>query len=414
MWRAAEREMKKHNIPESFSFDPRNVHKGEMPGWPKECNWTDNKAKRVLYACYKSGQLTYSQLRDVRKALSYLHELKNGGDVNKQQNWPGVKGVWKTFRFVPPTPVRQTENSNVPLIIPSPQDLKTAFTTPWTPETKMKFTDWIVGQTAAWDWAVCGARSQEDMDRIKKAPRHVLNVRERWCASRFDYGRCKLTGTKKGTRQWWVFRVCLCPGQQHISPPPDFREVIGKDGNPTVEIKWNSNCPVAGIQLYTSMLNPREQRMYPLWLGTGRYGKLNHNSVVNLAIDWFVAQGVCRQDNRFDTNAGRKALARWCRHLNVPYKESFEIHGDLFKTWSEHYEDSVPGDNSMDRREQSRNPDVATKALCRLANWLGRGKRVKPRLSRHERYLHEHMELMGQSVRAHRIAHGLPTKDTER
>ena len=97
MWRAAASEMRKHKIPARNSFDPRNVHKGEMPGWRKECNWTDNKAKRVLYACYKSGQLTFSQLRDVRKALSYLFELKTGGDVNRQQNWSGVKQVWKTW-----------------------------------------------------------------------------------------------------------------------------------------------------------------------------------------------------------------------------------------------------------------------------------------------------------------------------
>jgi hypothetical protein len=188
--------------------------------------------------------------------------------------------------------------------------------------------------------------------------------------------------------------------------------VIGKDGNPTVPIKWNTNCPLACIQLYTSMLKPREQRVYPKWLKSGRFGKMNYDSVVDLAIDWYVAQGVCTQTNRYDTNAGRKSLARWCRHLNVPYEESFEIHGDLYKTWSEHYEDSVPGDDSMNRREQSRNPDVATRALARLANWFGRGKRVAPRLRRQERYLHEHMLLMGQGLLAHRIAHGLPTERT--
>ena len=410
MWRVAEKEMKKHKIPESFSYDPMNIHKGEMPGWPKECNWTDNKAKRVLYACYRSGQLSFAQLRDVRKSLSYLYELKTGGNIEKQKNWAGVKQVWKTFRFTGPTPVRPSENSNVPWIIPSPQDLKTAFTTPWTPKTKMPLMVWCVGSTAAWDWGVCGARSQEDLDRIKKAPRHVLNVKERWCASKYDNGRCKLPLGKSGSRPWWVFRICLCPGQKHISPPKNFFEVIGKDGNPTVPIKWNTNCPIACIQLYMSMLPPREQRVYPKWLKSGRFGKLNYDSPVDLAIDWYEAQGVCTQTNRYDTNAGRKSLARWCRHLNVPYEESFEIHGDLFKTWSEHYEDSVPGDDSMNRREQSRNPDVATRALGRLANWFGRGKQVAPRLNRQERYLHEAMMLMGQGLLAHRIAHGLPTE----
>ena len=416
MWRVAAKEMNKQKIQPSFTYDPRNIHKGEMPGWPKECTWTDNKAKRVLYACYKSGQLTYAQLRDVRKSLSYFYELRNGGEPNKQQNWPGVKSVWKTFRFQGVTPVRPTENSNVPFVIPTPEDLKKAFTTPWTPKTKMPLMVWVVGEVAAWDWGVCGLRSQEDLDRVKHSPRHYLNVKERWHASKFDNGRSKLHGTKKGTRPWWVFRVCLCPGQRHISPPEDFGEVIDKDGNPTVEVKWNTNCPIACIQLYTGMLKPQHRRMYPQWLPkSGRVApRLNHNSIVGLAIDWFIAQGTCTKQVPYDTNAGRKSLARWCRHLNISYKESFEIHGDLFQTWSEHYEDSIPGTSSMDRREQSRNPDVATKALCRLANWLGRGKRVKPKLSRHERYLHEHMELMGQALRAHQIAHGLPTSLTER
>ena len=188
-----------------------------------------------------------------------------------------------------------------------------------------------------------------------------------------------------------------------------------KDGNPTVEVKWNTNCPLACIQLYNGMLEPRYQRMYPQWLPkTGRVApRLNYNSVVDLAIDWFVAQGTCTQDNRYDTNAGRKSLARWCRHLNIAYKESFEIHGDLYKTWSEHYEDSIPGDSSMDRREQSRNPDVATKALCRLANWFGRGKRVKPKLSRHERFMYHHMKVHGEHEKALMVAHGLPSDDED-
>ena len=104
MWRAAPETMKKHNIQPSFSYDPRNCHKGEMWGWSKECNMTDNKAKRILYACYKSRVLTFHQMRDVRRSLAYSYELITGGDVDKQTNWPGVKSTWKVFNLnVEPT-----------------------------------------------------------------------------------------------------------------------------------------------------------------------------------------------------------------------------------------------------------------------------------------------------------------------
>ena len=98
MSQTAEKEMKKHNIPQSGSYDPNNCHRGEMPGWPKECNFTDNKAKRILYAVYKSGQVTWPQLRAVRRTLSYTYELVTGGNEKSQSsNWPGVKNTWKTF-----------------------------------------------------------------------------------------------------------------------------------------------------------------------------------------------------------------------------------------------------------------------------------------------------------------------------
>ena len=409
MWRACPGIMKKHNIRPSGSYDPKNCHKGEMWGWPKECNMTNNKAKRILYACYSSGILTYHQMRDVRRSLAYSYELVTGGDVDKQTNWPGVKSTWKVFNM---NMLPKTGESYIPLNIPLPDHLKVAFTTEWTPKTPMPFIQWAVGQTAAWDWAVCGARSREDLKRIKFAPRHVLNMRERWQASMFHNGRAKLCGTKKGSRPWWCYRVCLCPGQAHISPPEDFGLYLDKKGNPMIEIRWNTNCPLACIQLYTSMLQPTEQRMYPKWLPrTGRFGKANVDDVVKLAINWFVAQGACSQNKRYDTNAGRKSLARWCRRLNVPYPESFEIHGDLWETWSKHYEKDVPGNNNMERREQSRNPDDCTKALNRFANWLGKGKTVRPQLSRHERYLHHHMAMLGGAKTAKKIAYGIPSDD---
>ena len=145
--------------------------------------------------------------------------------------------------------------------------------------------------------------------------------------------RCKLSGHKKGTRQWWVFRRCLCPGQQHISSPRNFGRVINKDGNSTPTVH-------SRIQLYNGMLEPRYQRMYP---SSPEDRSRRSPSQLQLGCRLQTSTGSSHSEpvpRRTDmTPTPTKSLARWCRHLNIAYKESFEIHGDLYKTWSEHYED---------------------------------------------------------------------------
>ena len=400
-------EMRKMKIKTPGSYDPSNCHAGKMWGWPRECNMTDKKAERIMFMCYQSKRLTENQLKNVRKTLSYAYELC-GGDAKK--NWPSLKGLFVKAFNMKSLPKGRECHSIKPRRIPTPEALKRAFTKQWTPKTKMPLTKWAVAYVAAYDWGIFGCRSKEDLKRLKYASRHVINVEERWQASEFYGGRCKLCGNKKGTRPWWVYRVCLCPGQHHISPPKDFGEAIDEDGNPNVEVRWNTACPVACWEFYTSMMDPKDVRCYPKWVD-GRYGKDNVDPVVDLAIWWFEVQGEMSYDGRpWSTNAGRKALARWCQKLNISYSESFEIHGDLYETWADHYEDYVPKDRHQ-QREQSKYPDKATRALCRFANWLGRGKRVKARLSRHERYMHHHLMAHGEDDLAHRIAHGLPSDE---
>ena len=62
MWEHAEAEMEKHKIPRPDTFDKKNHHGGKLWGWPRECNMTDNKAKRIFYACYKTGNMTEPML----------------------------------------------------------------------------------------------------------------------------------------------------------------------------------------------------------------------------------------------------------------------------------------------------------------------------------------------------------------
>jgi len=397
-------EMKRLKIKPPGSYDPHNCHAGKMWGWPSECNMTDKKAERILFLIYESKQVTANQLKNVRKTLSYAYELC-GGDA--KQNWPSLKPLFKALDLKS-LPKGRACHSTKPTRIPTPAALKRAFTKRWTPKTKMPLTVWTVAYVAAYDWGIFGCRSQEDLKRVKFSRRHVFNREERWQASEYYGGRCKLAGNKKGSRPWWIFRICLCPGQHHVSPPRDFKNAIGRDGNPRVEIRWNTACPMACWEFYTSMLDPKCIRSYPKWI-EGRFGKENIESPVALAIWWFEVQGELSYDGKpFSSNAGRKSLARWCQKLNISYAESFEIHGDLYECWADNYEDYVPKDRHQER-EQSKDPDRATRALCRFANWLGRGKRVKARLNRHERFMYHHMKVHGRHEEAHKVAHGLPS-----
>ena len=104
---------------------------------------TDNKAKRIFYACYKSGNMTEPMLRAVRKSLAYAFELKGGQPL---QNWPSVKGVWQTFKLCD---LPKSEISQKPERVPTPQQLKRAFTTEWDPDCPMVFVVWLVALVAA-------------------------------------------------------------------------------------------------------------------------------------------------------------------------------------------------------------------------------------------------------------------------
>ena len=70
---------------------------------------------------------------------------------------------------------------------------------------------------------------------------------------------------------------------------------------------------------------------------------------------------------------------------NADYPEGVEIHADLWKTWHDAYQADVPP-SDYKCRDQSRNPDIATKALRKIAHFFG-GKRVKKKLSLVEKFV---------------------------
>ena len=84
-------------------------------------------------------------------------------------------------------------------------------------------------------------------------------------------------------------------------------------------------------------------------------------------------------DPRFPFSAGhsgRKAYAGILSLLNIPYEEGFEMHADGFSTWETKYQNGCKRlSNDFTRRTQSDDVDVATRALRRMTQWLGFGKK---------------------------------------
>ena len=414
-WQEAPSEMRRFNIGEVDSFNPKNGHGGVCWGLPKECSLTNSQAKTIMWEIWKKRSLTFPQMKAVRKSFAYAYELIGGPVVSNKTkpNFPGVNSIWK---HVKEDELPESTTTTLPQSIPTTAELKKAFTKEWSPDHPWCLMKWLQGLVQAYDLFIFGLRSREDVDRVKKSTSHKHNWQNGWMCTSFVGGRAKLCDSKRNTRPWKVWRRCHCPGNQHIRPPSNFCKLVGKDGNPTVPIKWCTCCPLAALELIWQFQTKPEQgnkRCYGKWLPSGRYGTSNTGDVAEMAINWMVSQGACSEEDRYDTNSGRKSLARWCEALRIPYPESFHIHGDLFDVWAQHYEQDVSRYQSFKRREQSTNPKTATIALKKFANFLGRGKKVKVKLSQKQRYLHHILVGQGQVELANKIRDGQPSDDDE-
>ena len=116
------------------------------------------------------------------------------------------------------------------------------------------------------------------------------------------------------------------------------------DGTHSRPITWDPSCPLAAVEyIFQHQLEEDEpKRCYPAYIakstaGEARLGVKSIAKPSQAAVDFMEAQGL----PRFDTNSGRKGLARWCKHLNVPYELSVHIHGDLECVWRHSYQDRL-------------------------------------------------------------------------
>ena len=406
LWREVPAMMRRYKVGKLNSFDPYNAHKGEIWGWPKECRLTSHQARTLLMKVYAKRTMTYPQMRSISKSLAYAYEL-SGGTV-PLGNYAGVKQVWPLVReneCVPSTMSQKPEK------IPEPEELKTAFSSPWTANHAWSLMLFLCGLISAGDLFVFGLRSREDIKRVKESRTHEFNGKQGWTCSKFVGGRSKLSGNKKDSVPWWIWRVCRCRKKKHVPVPKDFFKNIDDEGNPTVEVTWCTLCPLAALELIWQFQDHQgqERRCYGKWIGK-KFQNGNTGDVAKFAIEWLKVQGAT--EDTFDTNAGRKSLARWTHHLNVPYQDSCPIHGDLHQTWNDSYDEYLPNSN-YSLRTQPRDPERACAALRKFARFVGAGRKVKVSLSRRERFSFNILKALGHHEKAERIRQGLPSSDEE-
>ena len=363
MWKHAGPYMRRKGFKRPGEFRSNNQHGGRLWSTRKECQMTDKSAGEIIERVYLSKKVSVQQLKQVRHSLSYSYYLKTG---KGGENWPEVKAQWRSFALAT---LPEGKRKLIPVRIPSPKHLKRAFTKPWKAKTGVSLATFSVGLLACWDTAVFGLRPNVDVNKVKSSRDHDINPSDGYATTAMVNGRSKLHLSKRGTRPWQVFRVCTCKGTHKVIP--DGQLYLRKDGNPGKRPTWNTCCPVAAMQLVrANQMETEEWRIYPKWTKAGIFGKKNVGDVSQLANEWLKHQGQTTEEGElFDHNSGRKSLARWLEHLNVPYRESVHIHGDLECVWRHSYQDRL--DVSHYRtREQSTNPDLACKALRRLVKFF--------------------------------------------
>ena len=367
MWKYVGAYMARKGIKRPGGFDRNNVHGGRLWASRKECNMTNMIAGNIIERVYDSGKVGLDQLKQVRHSMSYAYYLTEG---IRGENYPEVNAQWKSFNLSKLPGVRRTVK---PTRIPTPANLKTAFTTEWTSAHPQSLATFSSGVLCAWDTQVFGLRPNVDVKKVKTSSIHDINPNEGHGWTQMVGGRSKLHLQKRGTRPWRVYRVCTCR-ENHVSPPEDL--TLDQNGNPLEEPSWNTVCPLAAMELLQRCQGD-PIRIYTKWLPTkGEYGNQNIGDVASFANEWLSHQGV---PGPFDRNSGRKSLARWLELLRVPYPEGMQIHGDLELVWRNHYEKRLLK-SGLKTREQSEDPDTATRALFRFAHWLHQDDLPKPSL----------------------------------
>ena len=99
--------------------------------------------------------------------------------------------------------------------------------------------------------------------------------------------------------------------------------------------------------------------------------------------------------------------------MKVLHPEGMQVHGDCEDVWAKSYQTQMLKVGYKERN-QSLNPDVATRALRRFAMWCHRGPSVKPtRVSRSDRMLGAFLKEVGHGDKARKILNDFPSSSDE-
>ena len=391
------RSLKRLPLPETC--DKNNQHGGVMPAMPGELFISGKQAATLLEKAADVDDISWDQLKKVSNCLSYLHTLMTG---DNGENWDEVSQVWDALKEVNfPT----KHGTMIPEHIPSVGALKKAFTTEWTPACGMTFIRWLTGFLSGWTWGVYGCRSRADVRSIKNSTKHQFSKDQSWARTEFKGGRNKLHEKKSGTRPWSIWYLCLCPGGVHKGVPKNWEKCINpKTQNPAERPPFCTVCPLNVLEVKRRLMKRKVKfRVFAKYAAKYKsFAVRNHGDIAEFAIDWFGAQDALDDGKRYEPHAGRRALARWLQEVHAPYHEGFELHGDLYDSWINYQPNCMK--SNFCRREQSKDPHVATAALRRFAWLVGRGARSQTRgLELSSKLMVGLLESNGQALLAQQI-----------
>jgi hypothetical protein len=378
MWDVAKKTMKKCGVKPLGSYDPKNCHKGVMWGWPFEMNLTNPKVKRIMFDVIDSNELTIGELKHVRRSMSYAWKLNPNKtqDQEDEKNWPCMTRVWKTIDH---EELPKTTKKKKRMIVPTPDQLERAFKQQWTPSHELNLGEFVQGTVAAYDAFIWGCRSVEDHDRIKKSRKHVIKRAEGYIKTEYKGGRCKSPGFP---RAWSKYTICMCPERKHRSPKSHFKDTVDKKGKPSHGVPWCTTCPVACLEYIWSHDKAKGKTYANAGKKNGKFSSQQADDIPTRAIEWLHSQGT---KGNFSHGSGRKSLGLLCNEYNIAYRDSFQIHQDLPKTWKDHYQHGMPKhDPTFTDRDQSKDPETCMVAVRSIAmNW-GVGRKVQLKMDRKE------------------------------
>ena len=363
--------MKKLGFKAPGTYNQHNQQAGEMFSLPSEFKLTNTQAGKIMTKCLRCKNLTISNLKDIKKMLSFAYQLSE----RKKGNWPEVAWVYKNLKPLTHKPA-DPDHKVKATIVADTNVLTKAFTTEFHKDCGMEYLEWCVAVLLGYDLTVFGLRQKVDVNKIRDAKSHTFAPSHGWMSTEFKDGRAKLE--KHKFRMWKLYRVCLCPGGKHKRPPTNWKRCLDLRGNPRREepLPWCTTCPLNAFEVSQSYLPKGDHRTYPAWNPSGCFHEshqVGENRRQKFFQRWINGQKANPDNLVFDSNGGRKALAKWCKEFDVPYEHSFEIHGDHYSTWKRYYQHFL-NSTDMDRRTQSPDPDECCVALRAFARGIGRGE----------------------------------------